>query len=140
MRKTIAVTLLAVLTALLGGAGPRVEAAVKVGEISPNFTITDRKSGQPVSLYDYRGSIVVLDFFAYWCGPCVSSSPDLEQNVAKYYKQQGGNPSGVPVAILGVNIEQANPAQTDAFVAKSGMERVANDFQRQAWNLYNTAN
>jgi hypothetical protein len=38
----------------------------KVGDIAENFELTDVISGDPIRLHDYRGSIVLLDFFFYW--------------------------------------------------------------------------
>ena len=38
----------------------------KVGDIADDFRLTDVLTGEPVQLHDYRGSIVLLDFFFYW--------------------------------------------------------------------------
>ena len=39
---------------------------VEVGDIAENFELTDVISGDSIRLHDYRGSIVLLDFFFYW--------------------------------------------------------------------------
>lgn len=47
------------------------------------FTLTDL-DGKKVSLADYKGKVVVLDFWATWCGPCVASFPGMKKMQDKY--------------------------------------------------------
>lgn len=51
---------------------------------APDFTVYD-KDGNKVSLSDYLGKPVVLNFWASWCGPCKTEMPDFE----KAYKERG---------------------------------------------------
>jgi hypothetical protein len=39
---------------------------VETGEVDREFTLKNRKTGEPIHLSDYAGKIVVLDLFAYW--------------------------------------------------------------------------
>lgn len=65
-----------------------------VGKTAPNFTLKDTE-GKPVSLADYKGKAVVLDFWATWCAPCKIEIPWLEQFNNQY--------AGKGLQILGVS-------------------------------------
>lgn len=56
----------------------------KVGEMAPDFDLT-LIDGSHARLADLRGQVVVLNFWATWCGPCKSELPLLDQ----YYRLQG---------------------------------------------------
>jgi peroxiredoxin len=53
---------------------------IEVGAVAPDFTLTD-PSGKIVSLHDYKGKYVLVDFWASWCPPCRADNP----NVVKLY-------------------------------------------------------
>ncbi len=65
-----------------------------VGRKAPEFSGKDL-AGQAVSLTDLKGKVVLLDFWATWCGPCVMAMPQI-QKVADHFK-------GKDVAVIGVN-------------------------------------
>jgi len=61
---------------------------------APEFSLKDA-SGQTVRLADYRGKVVLLDFWATWCGPCQQEAPIVDR-IAQRYGAQG-------LAVVGVN-------------------------------------
>ncbi len=118
---TITVLIAVLVAPGAGGAAPSAPAA------APDFVLLKRDSGEPVKLADFAGEIIVLDFFAYWCGPCRKSAVEIEGGIQKYYAAKQGNPQGVPVRVVSVNIEQDNPRQTDKYIRETGAEFVLND-------------
>ena len=57
-----------------------------VTQTAPSFTLSDT-DGKEVSLSDYQGKIVILDFWATWCGPCKASFPAMKKARSKYEKE-----------------------------------------------------
>ena len=69
-----------------------------VTQLAPSFTLSDTE-GKEISLSDYMGKIVILDFWATWCGPCKASFPAMKKALNKYEK-------GNEVKILFVNSKE----------------------------------
>lgn len=71
-----------------------VSKLLPVGATAPDWQLND-STGKQHTLSEYRGKIVVLDFWATWCGPCKEIMPRMQKLYEKY-KDQG-------VAVFGVN-------------------------------------
>ena len=68
---------------------------------APEFTAVDA-SGATVSLAALRGRVVVLDFWAGWCSPCVAEIPTLKRLVSEYGEED--------VIVLGINLDRSEGA------------------------------
>ena len=80
---------------------PTAPALLRVGAFAPDFTLTDSR-GKPVTLAQFRGKTVVLDFWATWCKPCLMSLPDTNRIAAQR--------AGKGVVALAVNVSDAQAA------------------------------
>jgi thiol-disulfide isomerase/thioredoxin len=78
---------LLVAVVLSGIRDARTAAAVAEGELAPDFRM-ERFEGGTVSLGELRGKVVMLDFWATWCPPCVKEMPYLIK-LAQEYEGQG---------------------------------------------------
>src|ERR1700680_2152655 len=68
----------------------------EVGDKAPSFSITTER-GTTVSPQDFGGKVLVLNFWASWCAPCVQEIPSLNE-FQKMFASQG-------VVVLGVNVD-----------------------------------
>jgi cytochrome c biogenesis protein CcmG, thiol:disulfide interchange protein DsbE len=94
---------------------------------APDFVL-DSNTGKPIKLSGYKGKVVMINFWATWCGPCKSESPAL-QKLWEQYRTRG-------VVFVGVDY---NDVASDArrFVRKHGLTYpMVRDRDGSVGNLY----
>lgn len=86
------------------------------GDVVPDFTVTDL-DGTEHSLYEYTaaGKYVLIDFYTYWCGPCMATAP----TIVEFYHAYGCNEGDV--IVLGVEGDGSN-AQAHEFEVSAGVD------------------
>jgi peroxiredoxin len=82
----------------LRSAAPR---AVEVGERAPGFNLPGLNQAN-IKLADHRGQVVVVNFWATWCPPCVEETPSLQKFAEEMSKES--------VAVIGVSVDQDQTA------------------------------
>ena len=73
-----------------------------IGKSAPSFTLLDL-NGNKVSLSDFKDKVVILDFWATWCPPCIKEIPHFIE-LYKEYKNQGFTILGISVDRQGIGI------------------------------------
>jgi thiol-disulfide isomerase/thioredoxin len=121
MKSLMSILLLAVMIA---GLAPTIQAGVKP---APNFVLKT-SDGQTVELKKLVGKVVVINFWATWCGPCRMEIPGMLE-VYKKYKGEG-------LEIIGVSLDQKGWSVVTPYVEKTkidypivlGTEQVVSDY------------
>jgi peroxiredoxin len=80
--------------------------SASTNSVAPTFTLPSR-AGDNVSLEQLKGKVVMLNFWASWCGPCRTEMPLLEQMHKRY--------SSLGFTMVGVNVE-ANTADAERWL------------------------
>ncbi len=125
MKKVLTVLIAAVF---LFAAGAAVLEAQGVDVPAPNFTVKDLQ-GNAVSLADYKGKVLFVNFWATWCPPCRAEIPDFIE-AFKNNESKG-------LEILGLSVDKLTLKELQSFVADAKMNypvaladsKIVSDFQ-----------
>ena len=97
--------------ALIGACSTTDEGKVLAGP-APNFTLDDI-SGKPLSLDEIKGKVVIVDFWATWCGPCLVSIPELVDLQDKYMAKG--------LVVIGISVDDENVSKGELLAFKEKM-------------------
>ena len=89
----------------------QVPEGLEVGKKFPGFEVMDL-SGQALSVAGFRGKVVLLDFWATWCGPCRQALPDVQATYQQFHSQS--------FEVIGISLDEDRKT-LDRFIQQAGL-------------------
>jgi peroxiredoxin len=132
MKRMIPVGALTLALLLSGAIGPACASKQESNSAAPDFRVTDL-NGKTISLSDYKGKVLFLNFWATWCPPCRAEIPDF----IDAYAQEKAN----GLEILGISVDTKAKTEVAAFVdqykinypivleARENTQKIISDYQ-----------
>lgn len=102
------IAVFALMACLLGACSQG--GAVEIGDAVPDFSLADM-NGKTTGISEFKGKVIILDFFASWCPPCREEIPDFVE-LQKAYGAQG-------FTVVGVSL--VTPEESKEFAKKMGI-------------------
>jgi thiol-disulfide isomerase/thioredoxin len=105
-------------------ASEKIQASLAIGSVCPDFAETDLE-GKPLSIASRKGKVVLLDFWATWCGPCRQELPNV---IATYQKHHSEG-----FEIIGVSLDSERD-KLDSFLKQEDGMTWPQYYDGQQWN------
>lgn len=132
---TVVVLFASIITVIWAAASLRVKRAPEVAEVhkepaykhAPDFALMDI-NGRKVKLSDFKENVVILDFWATWCPPCMAEIPHFKELYSEY-KDKG-------LEIIGVTMDWNASRQAAPFARENGINYTVLIGKQEVADLY----
>ena len=109
---------------------PTGRIGTNIGDTAPEISMRNPK-GKEMSLSDLRGNLVLIDFWASWCGPCRRENPNVVAAYTKYDKAKFRTAKGFEVFSVSLD---SDPTRWQAAIDQDGLDWDYHVSDLQRWN------
>ena len=130
MKKILILSSLLLCVSLFAASGEDQSTLVKMGQAAPEFAVTTLE-GKHIDLKDLKGKVVLVNFFATWCGPCMAEIPHVQGEIWSRFKDKN-------FVMVAIDREETEQVVAD-FQKKRGFGfPIACDTKREVYSKFAT--